>query len=198
MAAQEHVTRENVEPGDEDRSSEWRVFGERRIYTNKWVTVALADIQTPDGVRFEHHKVYLPPAAIVAMLNEQGHVYMMWRHRFVPDLWNWELPGGVVGDGEHPADTVAREAVEETGYRPTGDLEHVVTYEPMIGTVTSPHYIFVVRGVEKVGEPTEKNESAHSEWVPLDEIPTLIAEGKILNSGTLVALQHLLATRNRL
>jgi 8-oxo-dGDP phosphatase len=42
-------------------------------------------------------------------------ILMSWRHRFVPDVWNWGLPGGIVDEGEEPAQTAAREIVEETG-----------------------------------------------------------------------------------
>ncbi|MEV1042970.1 NUDIX hydrolase [Streptomyces sp. NPDC050204] len=183
-----------------EKASEWQVFGERPIYENRWVTVALADIQEPDGTRYEHHKVYLPHAAMVAMLAKRDGrdcVLMMWRHRFVPDLWNLELPGGLVDEGERPADTAVREVVEETGYRTTLPLERVVDFEPMIGTVTSPHHVYIARGVEKIGEPTEKNEAARLEWIPLDDVLGLIAAGKIRNSGTLVAVLYLLATRDR-
>lgn len=186
-----------AERSEAEKASEWQVFGERTIYENKWVTVAKADIQEPDGKRYEHHKVYLPQAAMVAMVDDQDRVLMMWRHRFVPQLWNYELPGGLLEDGEDPGAAAAREVIEETGYRTTGPLERVVDFEPMIGTVTSPHHVYIARGVEKVGEPTEKNEAAHTEWVPLDEVLGLIAAGKIRNSGTLVALLYLLATRNR-
>lgn len=177
-----------------DRSTAWIVHGETPIYENYWVTVTKADIQTPDGERFDHHKVYLPPAAMTAMLDDQGRVFMMWRHRFVSDTWNWELPGGVVDEGEDPATTAAREILEETGYRPTGGLEHVASFEPMIGTVTSPHHVYVARGVEYVTEPTEVNESQRTAWIPLEKIPELVASGEIRNSGALVALFYLLAT----
>lgn len=179
---------------DGDRSTAWKVFGERPIYENRWVTVAKADIQTPDGERFEHHKVYLPAAAMTAMVDDRNRVFMMWRHRFVSDTWNWELPGGLVDDAEDPAVTAAREILEETGYRPKGTLEHVASFEPMIGTVTSPHHVYVARGVEYVTEPTEVNEAQRTAWVPLTEIPNLIASGEIANSGTLIAVLHLLAT----
>ncbi|MFD6465341.1 NUDIX hydrolase [Streptomyces goshikiensis] len=155
----------------------------------------MVDVETPDGERFDHHKVYLPSAAVLAMVDDLDRVYMMWRHRFVADLWNWELPGGLVDAGEKPAQTVVREALEETGYALTGDPEHVVMYEPMIGTVTSPHHIYIARGVVKVAEPTEKNEAQRTAWIPLDEVPALIAAGQIANSGTLIAVQHLLITR---
>ncbi|MEU5973655.1 GntR family transcriptional regulator [Streptomyces sp. NPDC047315] len=179
---------------DGDRSSAWIVHGEEPIYENYWVTVNRADIQTPDGERFDHHKVYLPPAAMAAMV-DVDRVYMKWRHRFVSDRWNWELPGGVVDPGEDPKETAAREILEETGYRPLGELEHVVTFEPMIGTVSSPHYVYVARGVEYVAPPTEVNEGQRAEWIPLDEIPKLISDGLIANSGALVALLHLLSER---
>ncbi|MFF3977730.1 NUDIX hydrolase [Streptomyces sp. NPDC001828] len=178
---------------DGDRSSAWLVHGERPIYENYWATVHMADVQTPDGSRFEHHKVHLPPASIVAMVDGQDRVFMMWRHRFVSDTWGWELPGGVVDDGEEPAETVAREAVEETGYQITGSLDHVVTYQPMNGTVDSPHHVFVARGVERVGEPSERNEGHRAAWVPLDQINSLIQRGLISSSGTLIAVLHLVA-----
>jgi 8-oxo-dGTP pyrophosphatase MutT (NUDIX family) len=186
-----------AEISDAEKASEWQVFGERNIYENRWVTLALADIQEPDGRRYEHHKVILPQAAMVAMVDDQDRVLLMWRHRFVPQLWNYELPGGLLDEGEDPAAAAVREVIEETGYRTTRPLERVVDFEPMIGMVDSRHHVYIARGVEKAGEPTEKNEAAHMEWVPLDDIPGLIAAGKIRNSGTLVALLYLLATRNR-
>ncbi|GAA2926187.1 hypothetical protein GCM10020221_22670 [Streptomyces thioluteus] len=75
-------------------STAWKFTESDHIYENRWVTVAKADIETPTGNRFEHHKVYLPAAAMTAMLDDQDRVFLMWRHRFVSDTWNWELPAG--------------------------------------------------------------------------------------------------------
>jgi hypothetical protein len=65
-----------------------------------------------------------------------------------------------------------------------------VSYQPMVGMVDSPHEIFVGHGAEKVGEPTDLEEAGHIEWVPLADIPGLMARGELLGSGTLVALLH--------
>ena len=130
---------------------------------------------------------------MTALLDDPGtSVLMMWRHRFVPDIWNWELPGGIVEEGEDPAKTAAREIEEETGYRPRS-VEHLVTFEPMIGMVNSPHHVFLGRGAELIGEPTETTEMQRMEWIPLGDIPGLIGDGLIRTSGSLVALLHVLA-----
>ncbi|MBI1759324.1 MAG: NUDIX hydrolase [Actinobacteria bacterium] len=169
------------------------MYGTRSLYESEWIRLGLADVELPSGERFEHHIVWMPSAAMTALLDDAGErVLLMWRHRFVPDVWNWELPGGLVDDGEEPAVTAAREIEEETGYRPRR-LEHLVTFEPMIGMVTTPHHVFLGHGAERVGEPTETTEMQRMEWVPLVDVPQLIGEGQVRNSGTLVALLHVLA-----
>lgn len=176
----------------QDETGRWIVHGERPIYENEWVTVGLADISQPSGDRFEHHTVTLPPAAMTVVLDDAGeHVLLSWRHRFVPDVWNWELPGGLLDEGETPAETAAREVEEETGYRPRS-VEHLVTFEPMVGMVRSAHHMYLARGAVRVAEPSEVNEGAF-EWVAVADIPELIAKGRIVNSGSLVGLLHVLA-----
>lgn len=54
------------------------------------------------------------------------------------------------------------------------------------------NHVFLGRGAEMVGDPTEINEGEF-EWVPLARVPDLIHEGKVKNSGTLVGLLHVLA-----
>jgi 8-oxo-dGTP pyrophosphatase MutT (NUDIX family) len=174
----------------------WRIHGERNVYDNRWVKLELWDVEPPGVKRFEHHVVKLHHVAITAVLDDRDRVLMMWRYRFVPKQWGWELPGGIVDEGEEAATTALREVVEETGWRPKS-LEHVVTYQPMVGMVDSPHEIFVGHGAEQVGAPTDLEEAGHIEWVPLADIPGLMARGELMGSGTLVALLHILANRSK-
>ena len=102
-----------------------------------------------------------------------------------------EFPGGIVEPGESPERAGARELEEETGYR-AGQVEHLITFQPMVGMVDSEHVVFVGRDPERVGEPTETTEVERMEWVPLASVPGLISGGEIWNAGTLVALLRLL------
>jgi len=177
---------------DAHDSQEWQVLGTRSVYESRWVKLEMVEVQLPSGQHFEHHKVTMPAAAMAVVLSDDGgSVLMSWRHRFAAGVWNYELPGGLIEEGEPPEATVRREITEETGYRPK-HVKHLVTFEPMIGMVSSPHHLFLAQGVEWVGEPTELDEGTF-EWVPLKDVPKLIDAGKISNSGTLVALLHVLA-----
>lgn len=178
-----------AEHGEDDR---WVVHGERSVYESPWVRVGLADLSQPSGDRFEHHTVWFPPVAMAVLFDDAGeNVLLSWRHRFAPDIWNWEMPGGIIDGDEHPRDTVLRELVEETGYEPRS-LEHAITFEPAVGMLSNPNHIFIGHGANQVGVPSERNEGKF-QWVPYAEVPGLITSGKVSNSGALVGLLHVLA-----
>ena len=169
----------------------WRTFGERTIYDDEYVWLGQVDVQLPDGERIWHDVVRLHSVAEMALLDEQDRVLLLWRHRFVTDRWGWELPGGLIDEGETPAAAAVRELEEETGYR-AGRIEHLITFQPTAGRVDSEHVVYIGWDAERIGEPTEANEAARIEWVSLESVRDLIAAGQVWNSGALVGLLHLL------
>lgn len=179
-----------------DEQGPWKTFGERLIYDNKWVKLGLVDVQAPNGQRWEYHVVHLHRIAIALILNDDGdRVLMLYRYRFPTKQWGYELLGGLVEDGEDSKVTAAREAIEESGWRPKGEPEHLVSFEPLPGQITAPTDVYLWRGAERIGEPTDTEEVGRLEWVPLAQIPELVREQKILGAGGIVPLLYLLATR---
>ncbi|MCS7478185.1 NUDIX hydrolase [Umezawaea endophytica] len=174
----------------------WKVHGERTIYDNRWVKLKLVDVEPPDGTRFEHHVVQLDHVAVALLINENEEVLTLWRYRFTVDQWGYELIGGLIEEGEEPATTAAREAEEETGWRPIGEPEHIATFQPMPGMVDAPVNAYIWRNAEKVGEPTDGEEAARIEWIPIDRMLELIKRGEVLGSGAIVPLLFYLASRN--
>ncbi len=170
---------------------EWKTHGERRIYTNEWVNLCLVDVQQPDGRRWEYHVVRLRHLAVAAVVNDRQEVLMMWRHRFITDSWAWELPMGLVEEGESPEEAAAREVLEETGWRP-GPVKPLIYAEPANGITDSQHHVFRADGAAYAGPPTEKNESDRIEWIPLSEVRGMINRREIVSSGSLVGLLYLL------
>ncbi|MGW0942805.1 NUDIX hydrolase [Streptomyces sp. NPDC002623] len=170
---------------------EWKTHGERQIYTNKWVNLCLVDVQQPDGRRWEYHVVRLRHLAVAAVVNDRQEVLMMWRHRFITDSWAWELPMGLVEEGESPEEAAAREVLEETGWRP-GPIKPLIYAEPANGITDSQHHVFRADGATYDGPPTEMNESDRIEWIPLSEVRGMIDRREVVSSGSLVGLLYLL------
>jgi len=170
----------------------WQVHGERTLYDNRWVRLTQVDVEAPDGNRWWHHVVRLQRCAMAVVLDDQDRVLLLWRHRFVPDEFGWELPGGIVEADEDPAVTAHRETVEETGWRPTGPMRHLITFQPMAGMVDSPHEVYLAEGAEYVGAPADAEEAGWVEWIPLSELPKLIRLQSVGGSGSLVGLLYVL------
>jgi 8-oxo-dGDP phosphatase len=169
----------------------WTVHGERLIYENAWVNLALVDVQQPDGRRWEHHVVRLRHLASAVVIKDD-QILMMWRHRFITDCWAWELPMGLIEAGETPEEAAAREVEEETGWRP-GHLTPLIYGEPANGITDSQHYVFRADGATYIGEPTEKNESDKIEWIDRDKVLGMIDAREIVSSASLVGLLRVLA-----
>ncbi|MFM9582756.1 NUDIX domain-containing protein [Streptomyces caniscabiei] len=169
----------------------WTVHGERTIHDTPWVRLRSLDVERPDGTRGDHHVVRLRDLAVTAAVDDRRRVLMMWRHRFVTDTWAWELPMGLVEDGESPEEAAARELEEETGWRPRS-LRELVYAQPAAGVTDTQHFVFRTDDARRIGAPTELNESDRVEWIPLTAIPGMIARREIVSGATLVGVMALL------
>ena len=176
---------------ERDEPGRWLTYGERTIYDSPWVWLGQADVEVPGGERYWHHVVRLNRAALMVLLDDRDQVLMLWRHRFVPDRWGWELPGGMVDPGEEPADAAMRELREETGYR-AESVEHLITFWSLPGIADSESFAFVGRNPVRAGDPTDLSEATRVEWVPLKSVARLIEAGEIWGAGTLLALSLVL------
>jgi 8-oxo-dGTP pyrophosphatase MutT (NUDIX family) len=171
----------------------WTVHGERDLYRSEWVSLTLADIELPDGTRFEHHVVRMPAEASgVVVEDEQRGVLLLWRHRFATDSWGWEVPAGRIDPGESPEAAGRRETLEETGWQP-GPLTHLTTYFPHNGTSDATFHLFRADGASYVGEPSDPFESERIEWRTWPQVRAAVSAGEVRDGLSLTALLWRLA-----
>ena len=96
-----------------------------RINSSSWVNVVS---RTPDG-RFVMVRQFRQGSASVTL----------------------EIPGGLVDDGEDPAEAAARELEEETGYRPAS-VRKIGEVNPNPALFANRVHTFLAEGCVKVGE----------------------------------------------
>lgn len=175
--------------------TQWTVHGERLVDENRHIKLTVASVTLPDGTDFDQYVIRLPRCAMTAVVDEQERVLLIRRHRWIIDRWVWELPGGYVDHVEDTAAAAAREVEEETGWRPTGPLELLMTYQPIIGSGDCPQDLYVARGAEPTGEVPDINEAADVRWVPVSDVPAMIATGEVVGAATVIAALQLLSSR---
>jgi 8-oxo-dGTP pyrophosphatase MutT (NUDIX family) len=165
--------------------TEWRVHGERPLYTSDRLNLRLADVELPDGTRFDHHVVRLPRPAVGVIDRERG-VLLLRRHRFITDTWGWEIPAGGVDPGETLEQAAERESVEETGWRPL-DLAWLGFSHPTNGLMEQRFEYFIAPGAEHVGD-FDRTETESIAWFAPEDVRLLIEQGEIPDGLSLTAL----------
>jgi 8-oxo-dGTP pyrophosphatase MutT (NUDIX family) len=177
------------------RASEWIIHGERIVDDTRRAVLSIADVELPDGVRFEQYVLRVPSAAMVVVLDDHERVLMMWRHRFILGQWVWELPGGYLDPDEDPAVCAAREVEEETGWRPR-EMSQLLRFQPMVGTIDQPNIIYLAKGADHTGAAPDINETERLGWIPLAEVQQRISAGEIVGAGSVAGLLAVLLAKS--
>ncbi len=128
----------------------------------------------------------------MVLLDDRTRVLLLRRYRFVQGRWGWELPGGLVDEGEEPCEAAARELEEQAGYR-AGEVRHLVSFQPVAESVDGEHVVFIGRDGERVGDAISSEAIEPAEWVSLESVPGMIVAGQVWNSGSVVGLLQALA-----
>ena len=167
------------------RQGEWVTHSTlREVYSSWWLSLRIDDVEKPDGSHTEHEVVRGPDAAGMVMMDDRRGILMIWRHRFMPDTWGWEIPGGAVDPGESPEATAVREAYEETGWEVTGPVRCLSTHHPSVGLVNQTFSIFSTSHVRHIGDPPDVNEAVSVEWRSFETVASDLRGGAISDGFT--------------
>ena len=158
------------------------------VYSSWWLTLNIDKVEKPDGSIVDHEVVLGPNASAMAVLHEERGLLMIWRHRFMPDSWGWEIPGGAVDQHEASQVAAERECLEETGWRVTGPSDHLSRHHPSCGLVRQTFDIYLATDAAYEGEPVDKNEAAIVAWRSLPEVAADMKNGNISDGLTQLAV----------
>ncbi len=111
--------------------------------------------------------------------------------------WLWELPAGILGQGEAPAAAMRREITEETGYA-VDDLTPLHTFYLSPGGSTERIFLYysAVRPDQQThpggGLPSE-HEDITVQHVPVADALAMMHDGRVRDAKTIIGLQWLAA-----
>lgn len=156
----------------------WTIQHSRYILKDKWITVRADSCVTEHNVLVEPYYVleHADWVHIVAF-NHQNEVLITQQYRHGTQCVCTEIPCGVMEAGEKPLEAAHRELQEETGCT-VETMTQVGQFYANPSNQTNTVHCFLAQGTVVTGETHfDDSEDILSEFVPIEQILEMIAEG---------------------
>jgi ADP-ribose pyrophosphatase len=161
----------------------------REVYRDPYLRVAERSY-AHDGREYSYFIKEEPDTAVCGAITVEGEVLMVRQFRPGPGRWLYDMPGGMVDEGDSPLDTVRKELLEETGYM--AELEPVGTCY-VTAYSTAKKHIFLAKNCRKVAEPEEDpHVIAEPVLVSHQALKGIIASGELLDLDCALMLDRYL------
>lgn len=157
------------------------------LFAGRIFEVGLEEHRLPNGRQTTFEVVRHPGGAAVLPVFADGRVLLIRQYRPAVGAMIYEIPAGRLEPGESPETCVARELVEEAGYRATEFLA-LGSLWSTVGFCDERVDLFVARGLSRAASSPEPDEVIELAPMPLEEALLRLERGEILDSKTQIAL----------
>jgi ADP-ribose pyrophosphatase len=173
----------------------WKKISSEYLSEDVWGTVRKDVCQTLDGKIINPYYVYEFPTWVTAVaITEEGKFILERQYRYALDVTCYEIPGGCVDDSDSSLETaIARELLEETGYRFT-------QYDYLGKTSSNPstnnnwmHMFLATGGRYEKEQELDFNEEIEIHLFSMEEVKKLLSENQIIQSMHVTALYYALS-----
>ena len=169
----------------------WKKVDSEQVADCEVFTVHRATFQREtDGEKAEFFVITNPDWVNVVGVTKDHKAIFIEQYRQGTESMIFEIPGGMVEDGDDPDSTVRRELVEETGYT-AGRLIRVGMSYPNPAQQSNTIYHYLALDCERTEETDfDEHESIATRLVPLQQIDELVHNGTINHSLAVTALYY--------
>jgi 8-oxo-dGTP pyrophosphatase MutT (NUDIX family) len=168
--------------------SDWKSDVVRTLTRNRWFAVLEQKVTRPDGSTTPYFTIDFPQPSVGVVVRRGGDFLMIRQYRFIVREHVWAIPSGGVEPGEEPAAAAAREMEEETGYRASGPLRHLLGYYPSYGCGNQRFELFLADNPVRVNETPDPQEVMGTRWFSKRELLAMIARNGIVDGLSLTPL----------
>lgn len=140
-----------------------------------------------DGSSAKRVRIDHPEAAAVVPFLSDREILLVRQYRYALGRETLEIPAGKLDPSEKPEECAGRELLEETGYE-AGSLTLLYTYAPAIGYSNELIHIYAGRHLRKLQNEIDQREISSVESFTVEEISSMIRQGRIIDGKTLIAL----------
>lgn len=146
------------------------------------------DLMEIDGKESEWDYIHHKGGGAVVPILEDGRILLVRQFRNAIDGYSLELPGGAFDTTDEPGEICARrELLQETGYL-AGKMKWLVSIHSMIAFCDEKVDIYLAKELKKQEQNMDEEEEIELISYSLEEVVSLLREGKITDSKTVAGL----------
>lgn len=159
----------------------------KRLHSGRIVDLDIKEVRLPGGAVTKLEIVHHPGAAAVVPLHDDGSVTLVYQYRHAAGGYLYEIPAGLLEEGESPEACAGRELTEEAGLH-AGDLIPLTAYHTTPGFSDEVIHLFVATCLTDGTQALEEDEVIEVTRMPLGEALERIHSGQITDGKTIISL----------
>ncbi len=171
-------------------SSKFFRLDETVRYVGPLVSAVALTLRGPDGETLTREVIRHPGAVVVVAVTDRRTFLLVRQYRAAVQDELLEVPAGKRDvEGEPPELTAERELAEEVGRR-AGRLELLARFYNSPGFTDELTHLYLARDLAEVPTDRQGAEEQNMEVVevPFDEVPSMIADGTLVDAKTIIGL----------
>ncbi|GAA0054855.1 UNVERIFIED_CONTAM: NUDIX hydrolase [Streptococcus canis] len=163
------------------------------IFDGQIFKVVVDDVELPNNLgQAKRELIFHRGAVAVLAVTPDRKIVIVKQYRKAIEAISYEIPAGKLEIGEDglELEAAARELEEETAY--TGNLSFLYEFYTAIGFCNEKIKLYLATDLEKVANPKPQDVDEVIDVLELSykECMDLVAQGKLVDAKTLIALQY--------
>lgn len=157
------------------------------IYAGAVAKVYRVGLIMDDGKVIPRDYIHYNGAAVILPVQPDGSIVLIRNQRFAVDECLYELPAGMLEEGENPDLCAGRELAEETGYV-AGKIEKLGEFFAAPGTSDERMHAYLATDLQAGAQDLEVYERIKVEHFSDSQVRQMVLDGTIHDAKTIAAL----------
>ena len=164
-------------------------------YKANRVKVYIDEYERPDGKHVFYDYVENKNGAGILLINSDGDLILTKQYRITLERCDLEIAAGSLDEGEDEEGAALREAEEETGFIPN-KLYRVNNIIGSVGLFSERTFVYIGTDLKKGRIRRDPDEFMEVVTLSLDKALSMISEGEICDSKTIIAILYYALNKN--
>lgn len=157
------------------------------VFKGRIVDLGIETATLPNGTKVELEVIRHPGASAIVPLHDDGSVTLVYQYRHAGGGMHYEIPAGILEEGEIPDLAARRELKEEVGLT-AKKMKRIGIIHTTPGFTDERIYIFLATELTEGESALEDDEYLQPVRMPLERALQMVVDGDITDAKTICGL----------